>query len=128
MVRIMDMSEIPRTRRARLGLSQAELAKAAGLNTRQIARYEAGEQQPLLSVAVSLADALDISLAQLAGQVSYELDLSGQWWAWWETSKDGVPRVDTHALEIGQQGERLYYLDAERAAPLERAATSGVAR
>src|SRR3954452_15636951 len=110
----MDLSDVIRTHRARLGLSQMDLAKAAGLNVRQIARYEAGEQQPVLSVAVALADALDISLTQLAGQVSDELDLSGTWWAAWETTKNGQARVDTHLLEIAQRGERLH-LDAERA-------------
>jgi transcriptional regulator with XRE-family HTH domain len=117
-VPVQPESEVIRNRRAQLRLSQAELAKAAGLHVRQIARYEAGEQQPALSVAVSLADALDISLAKLAGQVSDELNLSGDWWAAWETSKDGVPRVDTHALEVAQQGERLF-LDAERAVSVD---------
>lgn len=73
----MDMYDVIRSRRLSLGLSQTELAKTVGVNVRQIARYEAGEQEPGLSVAVSLADALDISLSQLAGQVSDELDLSG---------------------------------------------------
>jgi transcriptional regulator with XRE-family HTH domain len=114
----MDMSDVIRTHRARLGLSQVELAKAAGVNVRQIARYEAGEQQPVLSVAVALADALDISLTQLAGQVSDDLDLTGHWWAAWQTSKDGRPRIDTHTLEIAQRGERLY-LDADRARSVE---------
>jgi transcriptional regulator with XRE-family HTH domain len=100
--------------RLALGLSQAELAKRAGVSLRQLARYEAGEQQPVLSAAVALAGALDISLAQLAGQVSHELDLSGGWWCAWQTSKDGVPRVDTHPLTIHQQGE-LLQLDADRA-------------
>jgi hypothetical protein len=44
--------------------------------------------------AIALADALEISLAQLAGQVTYDLDLSGTWWCAWQTWKDGVPRVD----------------------------------
>src|SRR3954470_14092746 len=108
----MDMSEVMRVRRLHLRMSQMELAKAAGLNVRQIARYEAGEQQPVLSVAVALADALDISLNQLAGQVSDELDLSGMWWGAWETTKDARRRIDTHSLEIAQRGERLH-LDAE---------------
>ncbi len=75
----MDMPDVIRTRRAALGLSQTELAKAAGLNVRQTARFEAGEQQPVLSVAVALAEALDISLNQLAGQIDDELSLSGFW-------------------------------------------------
>jgi DNA-binding XRE family transcriptional regulator len=66
----MEMADVVRSRRTALGLSQAELAAATGLNVRQIARYEAGEQQPVLGVAVA-----------------------GQWWASWQTSKDGVPRV-----------------------------------
>lgn len=114
----MDMSEVMRSRRAQLRLSQAELAKAAGLNVRQIARYEAGEQQPVLPVAVALAEALDISLNQLAGQYADELDLSGDWWAAWQTSKDDVGRIDTHTMAVTQRGERLY-VDAERARPVE---------
>jgi len=39
---------------------------------------------------------------------------SRAWWCAWQTSKDGVPRVDTHPLTVYQQGE-LLQLDAERA-------------
>lgn len=113
----VDISDVIRARRRALGFSQAEVAKAAGISLRQLARYEAGEQQPVLSVAVALADALQISLAHLAGQVSYGLDLSGEWWAAWQTWKDGQPRIDTHPLEIHQRGEVLQ-LDAERAVPV----------
>ena len=113
----MDFSDVIRSRRVALGLSQAQLAQRAGVSPRQLARYEAGEQQPVLSAAVTLAEALGISLTQLAGQVSYELDLSGTWWAAWQTWKDGVPRIDTHPLEIHQNGEVLQ-LDADRAVPV----------
>ena len=114
----MDLGDIIRSRRNAIGLSQTELAKAAGVHVRQIARYEAGEQQPALSVAVALADALGFSIAQLAGQVSYELDLSGDWWCAWQTWKDGVPRIDTHPMEVHQRGE-LLQLDADRAVPVD---------
>ena len=114
----MDFSDVLRSRRVALGLSQAQLAQRAGVSPRQLARYEAGEQQPVLSAAVTLAEALGISLTQLAGQVSFELDLSGPWWAAWQTWKDGVPRIDTHPLEIHQSGEVLQ-LDADRAVPVE---------
>jgi transcriptional regulator with XRE-family HTH domain len=113
----MDLSDVIRSRRIALGLSQAQLAQRAGVSLRQLSRYEAGEQQPVLSAAVTLADALGISLTQLAGQVSYELDLSGTWWAGWQTWKDGQVRIDTHTLEVHQRGEVLQ-LVAERATPV----------
>jgi transcriptional regulator with XRE-family HTH domain len=113
----MDISEVIRARRTELGLSQAQLAKEAGVSPRQLARYEAGEQQPVLSAAVALADALHISLAQLAGQITYDLDLSGTWWCAWQIWKDGVPRIDVHSLEVVQRGE-LLQLDADRALPV----------
>jgi transcriptional regulator with XRE-family HTH domain len=91
--------------------------EAAGVSLRQLARYEAGDQQPVLSAAVALADALGISMDQLAGKVSYDLDLSGDWWCAWQTWKDGTPRIDTHPLEVHQRGE-LLQLNAERAVPV----------
>jgi transcriptional regulator with XRE-family HTH domain len=99
-------------------MSQTQLAAAAGVDARQIRRYEAREQQPLLSVAIAIADALNISIAQLAGKVDHDLDLSGDWWAAWQTWKDGAPRIDTHALVVDQRGE-LLQLDAARAVPVE---------
>src|SRR5215467_4776491 len=113
----MDISEVIKLRRSELGLYQAQLAKEAGISLRQLARYEAGEQQPVLSAAVALAEALRISLTQLAGQMTYDLDLSGTWWCAWQTWKDGIPRVDVHLLEVHQQGD-LLQLDADRALPV----------
>ncbi len=54
--RFDDMAEVLRQRRMELGMSQADLADAAGVDKRQIRRYETGEQQPVLSVAVAIAD------------------------------------------------------------------------
>jgi transcriptional regulator with XRE-family HTH domain len=113
----MDISEVIKLRRSELGLSQAQLAKEAGISLRQLARYEAGEQQPVLSAAVALAEALRISLTQLAGQMTYDLHLSGTWWCAWQTWKDGLPRIDVHLLEVHQQGD-LLQLDADRALPV----------
>ena len=109
----MDLPDILKTRRAALGMSQVELASASGLSLRQIARYEAGEQQPSLSGAVALAETLDISLMQLAGQEPGAVDLAGDWWAAWETFKDGERRVATHSLVLVQRGDRIY-ADADR--------------
>ncbi len=60
------MSEVIRRRRTELGLTQADLGAAAGVDARQIRRYEAGQSQPVLLVAVAIADALGISISELA--------------------------------------------------------------
>jgi transcriptional regulator with XRE-family HTH domain len=109
----MDMSEVLKARRAELGLSQAGLAEAAGVNVRQIARYESGEQQPVLNVAVKLADALAISLAELAGQVTHGLDLGGEWHAGWEIFRDGERRFAIQPVDALQHGQHLQ-ITAER--------------
>jgi transcriptional regulator with XRE-family HTH domain len=114
----VDISEVMRSRRAELGRSQAQLAQEADVHVRQIARYESGEQQPLLGVAVKLARALDISLAQLAGEYTHDLDLEGTWWAGWETVKDGEPWVAIQEVKAHQHGNHLQ-LTAERTRPVE---------
>ncbi|BCK53020.1 helix-turn-helix transcriptional regulator [Nocardia wallacei] len=110
----LAMSEVIRTHRNQLGMTQSQLAEAIGVNLRQVVRYEAGEQEPAFSVAVKLADALGISLSELAGEVPTGLNLNGEWWAAWETQKDGVSRVDVHNMQATQQGDRIH-LDASRA-------------
>jgi transcriptional regulator with XRE-family HTH domain len=101
------MPEVIRQRRTERGTSQKDLAAAAGVDVRQIRRYEAGEQQPLLSVAVAIADALGISVTELAGKPSHQISLSGQWWASWETSRSGVGKIATQQVEIKQEGDLL---------------------
>ncbi|MEV7228945.1 helix-turn-helix transcriptional regulator [Polymorphospora sp. NPDC051019] len=103
----MEMSEVLRRRRAELGLSQADLAEAAGVDKRQIRRYEAGEQQPLLSVAVAIANALKISVGELAGIPSHRIDLSGEWWASWQTFKDGEQVITLQEVQFRQQGDLI---------------------
>ena len=78
------MSEVMKARRQVLGMSQARLADLVGVTTRQIARYEADEQQPVLSVAATIASALQVPLAELAGEESPHPDLKGVWWTGWE--------------------------------------------
>jgi transcriptional regulator with XRE-family HTH domain len=63
----MDLGEAIRLRRTQLGMSQADLAKAADVDAEQIRRYEAGEQQPLFTAAVAIAAAIGIPLSELAG-------------------------------------------------------------
>src|SRR6266571_1554686 len=62
----VKLPEVMRRRRTELGMSQAALAKAVGVDVRQIRRYEAGDHQPAFSVAVNIADVLGISLDELA--------------------------------------------------------------
>jgi transcriptional regulator with XRE-family HTH domain len=101
------MPEVIRQRRTERGMSQKDLATAAGVDVRQIRRYEAGEQQPLLSVAVAIADALGISVTELAGKPSHQISLSGQWWASWQTSRSGIDKIATQQVEIKQEGDLL---------------------
>lgn len=103
----MDLGEIIRQRRDELGMSQADLARAAGVDARQIRRYEAGDQQPLFGVAVAIATALRIPLSDLAGTPAHRVRLSGEWFASWQTFRDGVEKIATQKVEIQQEGEFL---------------------
>jgi transcriptional regulator with XRE-family HTH domain len=67
MSRMTTLSEVMRNRREAMGLTQSQLADAAGIGRRQIRRYEAGDAQPPLPVAANIAKALRITLDELAG-------------------------------------------------------------
>lgn len=103
----MDMADVMRQRRAELGMSQADLAKAADIGVRQIRRYEAGEQQPVLSVAVAIAQALKISLGELAGTSAGRLQLGGQWYAGWQTSRDGEEAIAVQEVRLAQHADNI---------------------
>src|ERR1700716_1118529 len=104
---VESLEEVLRRRREQLGMSQAALAAAIGVNLRQIRRYESGEQQPVLSVAVRLADALSLTMNELAGRGRAELNLSGGWWAAWQTSTHGNEVVTTQPIELDQHGTTI---------------------
>ena len=91
---------ILKTRREELNLSQAEVARAAGVHVRQIRRYESGEQQPVLAVAVKMAAALGVTLDELAGVARDNVRLEGAWWAAWEAGETIV----SHPVQISQHG------------------------
>ena len=113
------MSEVIRERRTAIGMSQRDLAKAAGVDVRQIRRYEAGEQQPLLSVAIAIADALGISVAELAGKPSHRIKLGGMWWASWQTSRTGTEKIASQQVEIKQEGDRMRVATITHGLPVE---------
>lgn len=104
------MSEVIRTRRTQLDLSQAELAKSTGVDARQIRRYEAGEQQPALNVAVAIAHALQISVNELAGQPTQRVNLAGDWWASWQTFMNGQEVTTAQEVRIRAQSDTAYQL------------------
>lgn len=92
-----------------MSYSQRDLAHAAGVDVRQVRRYEAGEQQPLLTVAVAIADALKISVGELAGKPSHRIKLSGEWWASWETFRDGEEKIASQRVEISKKATCCRY-------------------
>ena len=55
-------------------LSQEELAKMIGTQGPAIGRYERETAKPTIEVATKLADALDVSLDYLVGQIDVEFD------------------------------------------------------
>jgi transcriptional regulator with XRE-family HTH domain len=61
-----------RLQRLRLekGFSQSQLAKAAGVPTATLKNWEQARRTMLIDAAVKLADALEISLDELAGRES----------------------------------------------------------
>jgi transcriptional regulator with XRE-family HTH domain len=103
----MDLGDVIRRRRDELGMSQAELARLANVDARQIRRYEAGEQQPLFAVAVAIAGALRLPLSELAGMPAHRVKLSGEWWASWQTFRDGIEKIATQKVEMQQEGELI---------------------
>jgi transcriptional regulator with XRE-family HTH domain len=116
----MDMAEMIRQRRAELGMSQAALASAVGLDRRQIRRYETGEQQPVLSVAAAIARTLGISLDELAGeQPAQRVDLSGDWWAGWQSSREGVEDIRVQPVSMRQHGDLIQIEATRRGRPIE---------
>src|SRR5690242_4209390 len=118
----VEMSEVLRRRRAELGMSQADLATRAGVDKRQIRRYEAGEQQPVLSVAVAIADALKISVGELAGIPTHRVNLTGEWWASWQTSKDGKEVITAQEVQFRQQAELVSVQTTSRGISIDEGA------
>src|SRR6266545_5534525 len=115
----MEMPEVIRRRRAELDMSQADLAKAAGVDVRQIRRYESGQQQPTLSVAVAIAAALGISISELAGMPDHRVNLTGDWWAGWPSSREGVEDIRVQPVSMRQHGDLIQIEATRRGRPVE---------
>jgi transcriptional regulator with XRE-family HTH domain len=115
----MEMHEVIRQRRSELGMSQGDLAAKVGVDRRQIRRYESGETQPTLSVARTIARALGISIDELAGDETHRVDLSGDWWACWQSWKDGAESIRPQQVHLRQRGDVVEAVAVARGAPLE---------
>ncbi|MFI5501927.1 helix-turn-helix transcriptional regulator [Nocardia asteroides] len=107
-----------RRRRKQLDMSQAALGQLVGVDQKTISRYESGELTPDLITGTKLADVLGVSVNELAGRASRTLDLSGDWWAAWQTWGETGERVDVHELGMMQDGPFLE-LDGARARPVD---------
>ena len=110
------MHEVMKQRRTELGLSQAELAAQVGTDGRQIRRYEAGESQPSISVARSIARALGITLDELAGGETRRISLTGHWWACWQSWQNGRETINPHEVEMRQVGDLIQIVATTRGA------------
>ena len=64
----MNFSERLQMIRKKKGMTQVIVAKKVHITERQYQRYEAGENEPTLSVLLRLADLFDVSLDYLAGR------------------------------------------------------------
>jgi transcriptional regulator with XRE-family HTH domain len=100
-------------------MSQADVAARAGVDKRQIRRYEAGEAQPTLSAAVAIAKALDMSIDELAGHATHRIDLSGEWWSSWQTSKDNIEVITAQEVRLNQQRDHIDVQTLTRGIPVE---------
>src|SRR3954453_17895157 len=116
----VQFGEIIRRLRQEAGLSQAELASAAGVHLRQIHRYESGEQQPALGVAHRLAVALGVTLDELAGAPGDRVKLEGTWWTAWQTFTHGNELIATQPVGLSQHGSTVQIEALERSSQTER--------
>lgn len=101
----MGTPDAIRVNRVKLSLTQAQLAREIGVDTRQINRYETGETEPTLAIARRLADRLRITMDELAGGLS---PLNGSWHSVWHNlDPDREKGLHGGAVELAQQGHHL---------------------
>ena len=119
MIDHMELNEIIRQRRSELDMSQSDLAAKVGVDKRQIRRYESGETQPTLPIAKAIARALGISIDELAGEQTHRVNLTGHWWASWQTTRSGTEKIATQEVEIKQEGSTLHIETVTRGLSVE---------
>ena len=77
------------------------------------------ETQPTLPIAKAIAHALGISIDELAGEETRRVNLTGHWWASWQTSRSGVEKIATQEVEIKQEGSTLNVASLTRGLSVE---------
>lgn len=105
----MAIGDIIRGRRTALGLEQTQLAALVDVDVRQIGRWENGKQDPTSSRCRALARSLGLSLPELFGEVPIGLDLSGKWFAAWDTTRAGEPVIDRHTITAQHKGATVAF-------------------
>jgi transcriptional regulator with XRE-family HTH domain len=105
----MAIGDIIKDRRETLGMSQDQLAELVGSTRRQIGRWESSDQEPTASNCRNLARALSLSLPELFGEIPIGLDLSGTWFAAWDTTRKGEPVVDRHTITARHRGSEFTF-------------------
>jgi hypothetical protein len=73
----------------------------ADVDERQVRRYES------LSAAPRIARAPRISTDELAGETTQHRELSGEWWACWQTWNESNETLNTHKIRMRQQGDTV---------------------
>ncbi|MRH86014.1 helix-turn-helix domain-containing protein [Nocardia sp. SYP-A9097] len=109
----MSIAHVIRDRRKALGLTQEELGAAVGVTEKQVSRWESVStrvsQEPAATNCRKLAVALGLTLDELLGVSPVGLDLSGQWFAAWDTTRDGQPVIDRHVIMANHRGSTLTF-------------------
>lgn len=106
-----SISENMRTRREAIGLPKSTLARILGVDPKQIDRWEKVNTPPA-DMIPNIATALGFSISELYGVTRVGLDLSGEWHAVWQTTRDGIETLNRHVLNARHAGE-FVYLDAD---------------
>ncbi|MFC9894997.1 helix-turn-helix domain-containing protein [Nocardia sp. NPDC127579] len=94
-------------RRQALGLPAQEVARRLGIDETELHRYESGESEPTLSLAVELAAVLRIGLDELVATSTRQIDLTGAWWAAWQAHQDGEEIVTTQEVVLRHRGSHV---------------------
>lgn len=86
-----------RQRRAKLGMTQRDVARAIGMTINQVSRYEKGEAEPGSVALSAIARVLNVSADWLLGHVDAPDDVA----------ESGMSEKDRTLLRLVHQGETL---------------------